>query len=441
MPRNFTPSHPRAVRSLFDEEQQAWVRDVMKIDLRPWQHAVLVRAFEVDADGLLVWRVVIVSVGRQSGKTWLIRALTSLRQRLFATVETQQILHVARVRDAARSVIVNEQFARWAKGHGIVVRSSNGQEQWKWPDDSTWDLSSLDGAYGRSAGLVLLDETWDISRRQYFEGVQPVTAAREQAQTWFFSAAHREATELVPMMIERALSGREGYFIADWGALPGEDVTDRAVWQRMGPHWDRNREIAVEEAAGEESFAEQWANVWPDVLGRAITKSSFANWGSLGRVETPDPPYGAIVALDERYDGSGASVGAFYEGSYWYREVNNVQEAVTLAQKWTSGEVLVGISLRHTVTQMGIAHPVAYGAKETNLGLPHLIEAVKNGSIRHEHDEILALQAMGAKVNTSDAGVMSLSVKGSTHGVLGLKLAAWLNLHARNQVHEMAAVW
>jgi hypothetical protein len=430
------------VGTLFDQACEDFIVAEMGYEMRPWQRAVLLRAFEVDCNGRLVWRVIIVSVGRQSGKTYLIRMLTNLRQRLFAHHEPQEILHIGRVRDAARAVIVNERFARWAKGRGIVVRSSNGQEQWRWPDDSTWDLSSLDGAYGRSAGLVLLDETWDITRQQYYEGIQPTMAAREQAQVWFFSAAHREATELTPLMIERARAGRDGYALFDWGASDGDDLTDPEVWQRMGPHWDENRRAAVADAVEEDSFAEQWANVWPDVLGRAIAKSPFPNWGSLPAVPSNEPPPGALVALDEHYDASRVMVAALHEGGLWVQEVADVQAGVELAHRWSDGgEVLVGFSLRHVVAPMGLRHAIPYGMKETALGTPLLLDTVKQGQLAHEHSELMDRAMAGARVKVSDAGTMTLSIKTSASNVTGVKLAAWLLLHERNRGNESPAVW
>lgn len=443
MPRFFTPSHPRAVRSLFDAEAERYVVEEMGYQMRPWQRAVLVRAFEVDEDGELCWHIVIVSVGRQVGKTFIIRMLVNLRQRLFAHHEPQSILHIARVREAARSVIVNEQFKRWAEGRGITVRSSNGQEQWKWPDDSTWDLSSLDGAYGRSAGLVMLDESWDITRRAYYEGVQPTTAARPHAQTWIFSAAHREASELTPLMIQRARDGRDGYMLADWGALDGEDLGDPEVWRTMGPHWDKPRALAVSEAAGEDAFAEQWANRWPDVLKRGKKAVVFPAWPEAPKVKTSEPPQGVLVAIDEARDSSVVGVGIYDRKtrSFWYREVGTLHRALELALTWDPSEIAVGLTLKTPAEVLGFGYAVGVGARETRSGTPLLRHAIDNRRVAHEHSPAIDEMFKGAAIRETDAGT-TLAPTLSDASVLAPKLLAWLLVRERMQGDEdQTAIW
>jgi hypothetical protein len=440
MPRFFTGPHPRAVRSLFDYRAEAFLKEEMGITVRPWQKAVLHRALQVDEDDQLCYHVVTVSVGRQSGKTWLIRMLTNLRQLLF-TEEPQQILHLARVREAGRAVLVNPMLMRWAESRGIDVRLSNGSEGWHWPDGSAWELSAMSGAYGRTANLVLLDETWDITRERYFDGVQPTTAARERAQTWFFSAAHREAEDLTPLMMERAMEGREGYMLADWGARAGDDLNDPAAWKRMGPHWDQNRARAVADAAGEDSFRTQWANIWPIVLSKGRKVSPFTNWANLPVVATPEPPAGCLIALDESYDSSMAAFIAWSDGQAWYREFGSAGDAVKAALALAPSEIIVGVSLQATAINHGVQAPLPYGARQTALSVPLVLEAVKRGTFAHEHAEALTRQAEGAVTSLSDAGAIRLSVKGSGGSVLGLKLLSWTLLRERDHVDELPQIF
>jgi hypothetical protein len=266
-------------------------------------------------------------------------------------------------------------------------------------------------------------------------------AAREQAQVWFFSAAHREATELTPLMIERARSGRDGYALFDWGAQPDDDLTEPEVWRRMGPHWDENRRAAVADAIEEESFSEQWANRWPDVLNRVKAQSAFPTWAQLPEVTAAEPPFGAVVAIDEHFDASAAMVVAYSDGQLWAREVPGLREAIDLALTWTDREVMVGFSLRHVVGPMGLRHAIPYGMKETALGTPLLLDTVKQGQLAHEHSELMDRAMAGARVKVSDAGTMTLSIKTSASNVTGVKLAAWLLLHERNRGNESPAVW
>jgi hypothetical protein len=348
--------------------------------------------------------------------------LTNLRQRLFAADEPQQMLHLGRQRDVARKVLVEPQFVRWAKARGVVVRESNGQEMWRWPDDSAWELSSLDGVYGRTANLVLMDEVWDISRRQYFEGVQPTMAARPRAQVWFFSAAHRQATELTPLMMARAVAGRAGYALFDWGALEGEDLGDPHVWRLMGPHWDSARSVVVSDAAEEVSFREQWANVWPPVEG-LLGVRALPGWAGLpdaGR----EPARGGVVAVDEARDGARFGVLRLVGGSrVFYRETADLGEAARVAD--TADSVVVGLSMVDPLVKAGMrATPARFGVKELRLFTPLLQQAVAGGWLAHDHDPVLNEQASGARLVETEAG-RTLSARKSDADVLGPKLVAW----------------
>ena len=105
MPRIETRA-PACVRGSHGEAAAAWLRDVYGMELRGWQRYALVRALEHDEDGALVWPMVILTVGRQAGKSWLSRAVCMWRlhhAELFG--ETQTILHVANKRDTAMEVL------------------------------------------------------------------------------------------------------------------------------------------------------------------------------------------------------------------------------------------------------------------------------------------------------------------------------------------------
>jgi hypothetical protein len=125
----------------------------------------------------------------------------------------------------------------------------------------------------------------------------------------------------------------------------------------------------------------------------------------------------------------------------WAREVPDLQAAIELAKTWTDREVLVGFSLRHVVASMGLPHAQPYGMKETNFGLPLLLDAVKQKQLAHEHSELMYAQASGARLKTSDSGTMSLSVKGSASTITGLKLTAWCLWFEKSRASDSPAVW
>jgi hypothetical protein len=285
-------------------------------------------------------------------------------------------------------------------------------------------LVSLAGIYGYTADLVMLDEAWDITRRQYFEGVQPTTAARPNSQTWFFSAAHSDATDLTPAMMTRAIDGRNGYALFYWGADPDDDLTDPSVWRTMGPSWDRSREFAVAEAAGEKSFSEQWANIWPDTTRRGQAKKAMEGWASLPRTGRK-PPRGGIVAIDESRDGAVIGMLTLFNRNVWYEELSRTElKKVALAAN-TAEHVIAGLSMADPLVSNGLRHvPMKYGVKELRMHTALLTQVVKSGQLAHDHNPVMMQQALGAATYETETGITLSSAK-STASILGPKLLAW----------------
>jgi hypothetical protein len=208
-----------------------------------------------------------VSTPRQSGKSWLIKAMALARAahpELFGA-ESQLVVHVANKHLAARRI--HSQAWGWAGKRGLEVRTAQGMERIIWPDGSSWDALTLSNVYGASANLVLLDEVWDVSPEDYREGLRPTQVARRMPQLWALSTAHRRATGLMLSLLQQGRNGEGRVLLADWGAPVDADPLDPDVWRAASPWWDEQRGDEMQLAAGSQGFAEQWLNVWPEGSG------------------------------------------------------------------------------------------------------------------------------------------------------------------------------
>ena len=95
-----------SVRGTAGIEARAWLQAAYGMQLRAWQAYALDRALEVDESGRLVWSTVIVTVARQSGKSWLSRAMCMWRLHNAERFgEEQTVLHVANRRSTAMEVM------------------------------------------------------------------------------------------------------------------------------------------------------------------------------------------------------------------------------------------------------------------------------------------------------------------------------------------------
>jgi hypothetical protein len=441
LPRIETPHHPDAVGTygpVFIE----WARVEMGVTLRWWQQYAACRMLEHDILGRLCWPEVGISTARQNGKSILLRCLAAWRIHMAGLFgEVQTVLHVSNnlgvVNEVATPALI------WAQGRGYHVRRTNGEVEIRLPDGSRWVPRSSRSAYGLSCGMALVDECWDLPPLVVDSMITPTLLERSHPQMVLFSTAHPNATSLFPSF-RVAGSAADGRLILEWSAHKDADRLDPDTWREASPEWSEQRQRIMARQAvriAPDDFAAQFLNIWPEVVRDAADPAPFPAWGLLPEVDQSEPPFGALVALDEHFDASGAMVAALHDGQLWVREVEDVRAAVALAQSWTNAEVLVGFSLRHVVATMGLSHAVAFGMKETAFGLPLLLEAVKHGGLAHEHSEVMSRQASGARVKVSDSGVMSLSVKNSEGSVTGLKLIAWMLWAEKGRAQEAPAVW
>jgi hypothetical protein len=160
--------------------------------LRGWQRHALDRALEHDEDGRLVWAVVVLTVGRQSGKSWLSRGGCLWRlhhAHLFG--EPQTILHMANKRDTAMEVL--RPAGLWALekyGKG-TVRWGNTAAGISLPSGDRWLIHAANDSagVGYSCSMVFADEAWKIQRNVIDDAVMPTMSEREQPQLWLVSTA------------------------------------------------------------------------------------------------------------------------------------------------------------------------------------------------------------------------------------------------------------
>lgn len=231
----------------------------------PWQEHVAMRVLEHDADGVLLWRRVGISVPRQSGKSVLLRFLAAWRlfqELLFG--EPQTILHVAHSLNTTEEVFYPAII--WAKTQGLHVREANGQMKIQ-AGESRWLPRSTQTGYGFALSLVLADEAHAIAERRVSSGYAPTLSERKSGQIVMFSSANEDATPLFPRFRE---AEREGWLHLEWSVPPDADPADPMVWQQATPvviSKHRAALMADELAADQITFRYERLNQWPEGVG------------------------------------------------------------------------------------------------------------------------------------------------------------------------------
>jgi hypothetical protein len=319
--------HPLAVGS-YGPDLLEWAKKELRFVPRWWQELALIRQFEFDASGQLVWRDVIESGPRRIGKSVRLRIAAIWRTahaELFG--ETQLSMLVSK--DLMIGKEIHAKSWAWAEKHGWTVqRRAGGQEIRVLEDEDSdrWLLRAPDGAYGYDVSYGQVDEAWDIKPDVITDGIEPALLERLSPQLHLTSTAHVKASSLMRGRLMNALKDLSAdTLLMFWGAHPDADLDDPAVWRSSSPHWSPDRERLVLEkwrAAKEgglelddpdplRGWAAQYLNVWPFLLMAGGSKV-LPRWGELSAPVRVGRPLGLGVASDP--DGTWLSFGAAVEG-------------------------------------------------------------------------------------------------------------------------------
>lgn len=319
--------HPLAVGS-YGPDLLRWAKKELRFTPRWWQALALIRQYEHDADGRLVWREVLESGPRRIGKSVRLRVAALWRTAhadLFG--ETQLSMLVSK--DLMIGKEIHAKSWSWAEKHGWVVqRRAGGQEIRvdEAEDSDRWLLRAPDGAYGYDVCYGQVDEAWDIKPDVITDGIEPALLERLSPQLHLTSTAHVKASSLMRGRLTNALRDiSPDTLLLFWGAHPDADLDDPAVWRSSSPHWSADRERLVTEkwrAAREggtepddpdplRGWAAQYLNVWPFLLMAGGSKV-LPKWGDLSAPVRVGRPSGLGVASDP--DGAWLSFGAALEG-------------------------------------------------------------------------------------------------------------------------------
>lgn len=265
-----------------------FARDLLGIELRPWQEWFLIHALELLEDGRLRFRTVVLSVARQNGKSTLSQVLALWAMYVRGSdlvIGTAQNLDISEeVWDGAVDLAEsNDELADLI----VAVSRSNGKKALKLEGDKRYRVqpASRRGGRGLSGDLIMLDELREHTTWDAWSAVTKTTMARPDALILGMSnagdaasivlrhlrlMAHRElgdpdgivrAAEGVADILHAPVEDEDapddavtrgdaalGWF--EWSAPPGCDVNDVDGWLMANPsygHVEMHR--ALESAA------------------------------------------------------------------------------------------------------------------------------------------------------------------------------------------------
>lgn len=226
--RELTPETSHGFRVI------AFAHVMLKVTLDPWQRWWLIHALELNVDGTYRFRVLLLLVARQNGKTTVVQVLI-----LWAIFTSRINLAVGTAQDrdiAKRSWIAAVKMAQARvadpelAGEIATVRTANGQEALVLRNGAEFIIKATTEDAGRGlqgVDLLVLDELRTHRDNRAWSALSKTTLARPNALTICMSNAGDDQSIVLNSLREAALSGRDpsiGLF--EYSAPDGCDLAD-----------------------------------------------------------------------------------------------------------------------------------------------------------------------------------------------------------------------
>jgi hypothetical protein len=401
------------------------------------------RLLEVDAAGRLVWLVLILTMARQLGKSWLLWLILSWRLHQgdrFGVA--QRLLHMSIQMAQVRDVMDRELRVAGLRPELYATLDNNNDTSVEWrADGSRWvrvvrGTGRAGGAYGQSGVAVgAVDEAWSIPATVVDDGVEPTLVAGEQPWLLLISTAHRMSTSL---MIDRRLgalddleSVNDPVLLVEWSTPRHYAVDDVDGWRMASPSWTPQREQMIrmrvqralsgfaseddDEPDPVESVRSQWLNQWPAKLTARRRVERLVDIDQWAGLDTSDGPARRVwVAVADNF-GRGAAVVAAadvgngrFEVDGWTcpdRDAALADARLTVAEHAVPTGITVEPALASIAPRADRAAPA-----DVRFGLPLLRELVEAGRVVHDATPELDQQLAECRVRAVQGGLALATV-------------------------------
>lgn len=279
----------------------------------PWQHQAADLALERTADGNYRYRVVVITVPRQSGKTTLLRAIGLQKmmlnpgRRIFYTAQTGM--------DAReRWADLVEALERSPMRRKVDVKRAAGKERVVLPNGSYFRCfaPTPESLHGYTPHDVMIDEAFaqdEVHGEALMGAIVPAMSTVQDGQLYIVSTAGTKSSVFLRKWVDAARDGQDGVCLIDYGAADGVDAYDPAAWWTFHPAIGYTvRPEALTAAADQLSRAEYeraYANRWTLTESHIIPDEL---WRPLKSTQKAAPGDALVLSYDVSFDGSVSTI-------------------------------------------------------------------------------------------------------------------------------------
>ena len=454
LPRIWTQTPPDVTGS-YGDQCLTWASENLGIDCRPWQRWAITRALEHRADGSLRWSVVVLTVSRQSGKSWVGKAVCGWRMAEGADLfgQPQMVVSTANKFNTASELWQGAAFP--LQGHPKArMKWGRGVEEIRMMDTgSRWVVHAATPnlAVGLSVSMGFVDEAWSVDRECVESALVPTMLEQSSPQLWIVSTSGDSSSDLLENFREAAIRQLDrpeeaDVLILEWSADPSALVTDRDGWRAASPHWSERREKYIEqqlELLPEAVFRTQILNQKVDALGGWCTRSQWAECEAPGLELSSAAGAGRLIAACEfSEDGKLYGLGVSQKvgerivfRTFTFRTIDELWRAVTALPR--SALLLVSVGFKGRVP-LAPCETRPVGVNETRLATRFAHRAITDRTIAHNGDKELASHVLSAVVAyTGDTGPV-ISQRRSPGPITLARIMTWC-VGAHLEINEKPA--
>ena len=237
-PRYSTPRNPD--RKTLGGTAARIAKEILGIELMPWQRSLADVALELDESGKLAYRTVIVLTPRQAGKTTL--ELVFLLTRCL--VERANCVYTSHSGVAAREKLVTDwipALKRSPIASKLKITLTNGHESVAFEGGGRISLvsSTKKSGMGLTLSLAIVDEAFSLTDSRLEQTLRPTMITVPGAQLVVFSTAGVPSES--PWLYEKVISGRQlagkstSTCYVEYSAPEDADPEDPDVWLNCHP--------------------------------------------------------------------------------------------------------------------------------------------------------------------------------------------------------------
>lgn len=289
--------------------------------LDPWQRFVFEKGLAERDDGQWSAFEVVITVGRQNGKTLLLAGREIAGLFMFGE---ELIVHTAHQwKTAHKSFLLVQKLIRKSPDLLSKVKrfsASPGLDAVLLKDGRSIEFIARTKAsgVGWSADCVVMDEAFDLVSEE-LSALMPTVLAMPNPQIWYASTAAKAHSEHLYFLRDRGVRGdSDAFCYMEWSAPEGCDPADPYAWAQsmpaLGGRIPQERLEKMQRGMPAEKFGRECLG-WPDSLG---LPSVFARgaWDSLASdvSEVKGVPTYALAVSDDRSWACVAAAGANQDG-------------------------------------------------------------------------------------------------------------------------------